>query len=54
MEMTTITFSNGMFTSIPDNCEIIVKDDSNRAWIKSKFAKLNNIKTVAEYEGASA
>lgn len=54
MEMTTITFSNGMFTSIPNDCEIIVKDDSNRAWIKSKFANLTNIKTVAEYEGASA
>ena len=33
-------------------CLIIVKDDTQRTWITSKFSKLTNIKTIAEYEAS--
>lgn len=39
--------SNG----VPDDCEIIVKNDTVKTWITSKFTRLTNVKTVAEYEG---
>ena len=38
--------SNG----VPDNCEIIVADDTAKAWINTNFSRLTNVKTVAEYE----
>ena len=41
------TFTN-MFNGIPNNCEIIVADDTAKRWIITKFPQLNNIKTVAE------
>ena len=37
-------------TDVPDNCLIIVKDDSIKATLQYKFPRLTNIKTVAEYE----
>ena len=40
------TASNG----VPDDCEIIVADDTQKTWITSKFSRLTNVKTVAEYE----
>lgn len=39
-----------MFRSVPSNCEIIVKSDTEKTWITSKFSNLTNVKTVAEYE----
>lgn len=38
-------------TSVPIDCEIIVKDDTAKEWIASKYAYLTNVKTVAELEG---
>lgn len=35
----------------PADCEIIVKDNTAKTWITSKFNWLTNVKTVAEYEG---
>ena len=45
----TSTPSNA-FNSVPANCEIIVKDDTEKAWMNTKFPNLTNVKTVAEYE----
>lgn len=33
-----------------DDCLIIVKGDTEKEWITSKFSRLTNVKTVAEYE----
>ena len=41
---------NGMFNNVPTNCEIIVKNDTVKNWLLSKFSNLTNVKTVAEYE----
>lgn len=37
---------------LPADCLIIVKDDTQRNWIKNNHSWLINIKTVAEYEAA--
>jgi surface protein len=39
---------NGMFNYVPDNCLIIVKDDTAKTWITSKFTNLTNVKIVSE------
>lgn len=33
------------------NCEIIVKDTTEKDWVTTNFSYLTNVKTVAEYEG---
>ena len=38
------------FNSVPTDCEIIVKDTTEKEWLLSKFSSLTNVKTVAEYE----
>ena len=43
-----------MFKSVPTSCLIIVKDDASKEWMSTNFASWTNVKTVAEYEGASA
>lgn len=51
MTLSGITSSSsyqGMFGSVPNNCEIIVKDNVEKEWITSKFTNLTNVKTVAE------
>lgn len=50
MILSAITTSNEMFTNIPYDCLIIVKNDTEKTWITSKFSRLTNVKTVAEYE----
>jgi hypothetical protein len=40
-------YSN-MFTGVPANCEIIVKDDATRNIIVGAYSHLTNVKTVAE------
>ena len=47
-DFTKVTSYSKAFTSVPDTCEIIVKDDTARTWITSKFTNLTNVKTVAE------
>lgn len=46
----TDMFGSSASTGVPDNCEIIVQDDTQKTWITSKFSRLTNVKTVAEYE----
>lgn len=48
MTFDNVTNSTNMFKSVPNNCEIIVKDDTQKTWITSKFSNLTNVKTVAE------
>ena len=43
-----VTLYDNMFRRIPANCLIIVKDDTAKTWITSKFTALTNVKTVAE------
>ena len=60
IDMRNFTFSgvtsyNYMFgytesQGVPSNCEIIVKDNTEKTWITDKFPRLTNVKTVAEYE----
>lgn len=46
-----VTSYNNMFKDVPVDCLIIVKDDTAKEWITSKFSTLTNVKTVAELEG---
>jgi len=48
MTFDNVTSYNDMFSDVPNNCEIIVKDDTQKTWITSKFTNLTNVKTVAE------
>lgn len=48
MTFDNVTDYNNMFRSVPNNCEIIVKDNTQKTWITSKFSNLTNVKTVAE------
>lgn len=43
----TAQYTNA-FTNIPNDCLIIVKDDTQKTWITEKFTNLTNVKTVAE------
>ena len=49
-DFTNVTSYSNMFTGVPDDCLIIVKDDTAKEWITSKFTTLTNVKTVAELE----
>lgn len=56
MTFGSVTSSGYMFGGsasggVPNNCEIIVKSQTEKDWITSKFSRLTNVKTVAEYEG---
>ena len=53
LDMRNFNFTNissflDMFRSVPNNCEIIVKDDTQKTWITTNFSNLTNVKTVAE------
>lgn len=45
-----VTSYSNMFGNVKSSCLIIVKGDTEKEWITSKFTKLTNVKTVAEYE----
>lgn len=52
-DFTKVTSYSTMFGSSAsdgpaNNCLIIVKDDTAKSWITSKFSRLTNVKTVAE------
>lgn len=56
MTFNNVTSNDYMFGGnasggVPNDCEIIVKSDTEKTWITSKFSRLTNVKTVAEYEG---
>ena len=52
IDFTNVTSYSFMFSNVPTDCEIIVKDDAARTWITEKFSTLTNIKTVAEITGS--
>lgn len=41
---------NLFVSGVPTDCEIIVKDDTEKTWWSSKYPTYTNVKTVAEYE----
>ena len=43
-------FGSSATSGVPNDCEIIVKDDTAKTWITGKFTRLTNVKTVAELE----
>lgn len=47
-DFTNVTSYSTMFYNVPTDCLIIVKDDTAKTWITSKFTTLTNVKTVAE------
>lgn len=47
-DFSSVTSYSSMFTGVPADCLIIVKDDTAKTWITSKFTDLTNVKTVAE------
>ena len=49
-DFTNVTSYSNMFTGVPKDCLIIVKDDTAKTWLTSKFTTLTNVKTVAELE----
>jgi hypothetical protein len=55
-DLTLISSGNctDMFKRVPIACLIIVKDDASKEWMNTNFANYTNVKTVAEYEEASA
>lgn len=48
--------SSGSFSSafqyVPNDCLIIVKDDTEKQYIVNAYSNLTNVKTVEEYEGS--
>ena len=38
------------FRGVPNNCEIIVKDNTAKTFITTNWSNLTNVKTLAEYE----
>lgn len=43
-----ISFPSTMFSGVSNDCEIIVKDDTQKQWFASHWSNLTNIKTVDE------
>ena len=43
-DFTNVTSYNDMFTGVPADCEILVKDETAKTWITSKFTNLTNVK----------
>lgn len=37
---------------VPDNCLIIVADQTQKDWMNTNFSRLTNVQTVAEYEAS--
>lgn len=40
----SVTSYGNMFVAVPDNCEILVKSQTEKDWITSKFSNLTNVK----------
>lgn len=53
-DFSRITNYTNMFGSssyiVPTNCLIIVADNTQKQWLRSKFSSYTNVKTVEEYE----
>jgi hypothetical protein len=50
MTFDNVTNQNMAFYQVPNDCEIIVKDNTQKEWITSRFTNLTNVKTVAELQ----
>lgn len=54
LDMRSFEFSSktygSMFYNVPTDCEIIVKDETQKTWITGKFKTLTNVKTLVEYQ----
>lgn len=54
LDIRNFTFDNvilsgwEIFSNVPNNCLIIVKGDTEKAWVKARKSSFTNIKTVAE------
>lgn len=46
--ITTASYYKDMFLNVPNNCLIIVKDNTMKNWVTSKFSNLTNVKTPSE------
>lgn len=46
-----VTNYSNTFSSVPVDCLIIVKGDTEKEWILARRSDFTNVKTVAEYEG---
>ena len=51
-EFSNIENTNSCLADINTNCEIIVKDDTEKNWVLNNYPELQNVKTVAEYEAS--
>ena len=49
----TDMFGADATVGVPDNCEIIVANDTQKTWVQGKFSRLTNVKTITEYEGGN-
>lgn len=50
MKFSSATSFTNAFTNVPNDCEIIVKDATEKSWFATNWSNLTNVKTVAEYE----
>lgn len=50
LTMSATSMYTACFNYVPTNCEIIVKDTTEKEWLLSKFTSLTNVKTASEYE----
>ena len=46
-DFTNVTTYTNMFYQVPTDCEILVKDETAKTWITSKFTNLTNVKIKA-------
>lgn len=42
-DFTNVGKDSGIFDGVPNNCEILVKDETAKTWITSKFSNLTNV-----------
>ena len=49
-KITSSSYYSNMLNNVPTNCEIIVKDATEKSWVNTKFPTYTNVKTVSEYE----
>lgn len=50
LKISDASLYSATFNSVPIDCEIIVKDTTEKLWLATKFPSLINVKTVADYE----
>lgn len=51
LELTNVNNYINVFSGIPTNCLIIVKDQNNKNWVLARRSDFTNVQTVEEYEG---